>query len=81
MAAVAYDESMDRWLTGFAAAEQVMIAAAQILNLVKGDMIPAPADPRAPGWFDDSRALQLDHWLLDEARAGWAHTTTPSDEA
>lgn len=35
---IAYDGAKDQWLTGFAAAEQAVAAAAQILKLISGDM-------------------------------------------
>lgn len=80
MAAVSYDESTGQWLTGFAAAEQAIIAAAHVLTVVKGDKAPIHADRHACAWDEAARALQLAQRLLDEARAGRTHTTTPSDE-
>ncbi|MGH3623278.1 MAG: hypothetical protein ACRDQ5_16010 [Sciscionella sp.] len=78
---VAFDADKDQWLTGFAAAEQAVVAANQILKLISGGKIPAHADPRSPGWDEAARALKLAQQMLDEARAGRTHTTTPSDEA
>lgn len=78
---IAYDDAKDQWLTGFAAAEQAVVAANQILKLIRGDASPAHADPRSPGWDDAALALRLAQRLLDEPRAGRTHTTTPSDEA
>lgn len=80
MAGLAYDEATDQWLTGFAAAEQAIVAAAHVLSMVKGDTTPVHADRHAYGWDEASRALQLAQRLVDEARAGRTHTTTPSDE-
>lgn len=77
---IAFDNATEQWLTGFAAAEQAVAAAVQVLNLVKGAGNPAHADPSSPGWDDAARALQLAQRLLDEARAGQTHTTTPLDE-
>ncbi|MDT8913464.1 hypothetical protein [Amycolatopsis sp. PS_44_ISF1] len=78
---VAFDADKDQWRTGFAAAEQAVVAANQILKLVSSDSEPAHADPRAPGWDDAARTLKLAQQMLDEARAGRTHTTTPFDEA
>lgn len=78
---IAFDGVTDQWLTGFAAAEQAVVAANQILKLIRGETIPAHADPRSPGWDDAARALKRAQQMLDEARAGRTHTRTPSDEA
>ncbi|MGH3568730.1 MAG: hypothetical protein ACRDRH_22425 [Pseudonocardia sp.] len=75
---VAFDDDKEQWLTGFAAAEQAVVAANQILKLIRGDTIPAHADPRSPGWDDAARALKLAQQMLDEARAGRTHTTVRS---
>jgi hypothetical protein len=77
---IAFDNATEQWLTGFAAAEQAVTAAAQVLKLIKGDGNPAHADPGSPGWDDAARALQLAQRLLDEARTGRTHTMTPLDE-
>jgi hypothetical protein len=78
---IAFDGSTDQWLTGLAAAEQAVVAANEILKLIRGGTIPVHADARAPGWDEAARALKLAQQLLGEARAGRTRTTTPSDEA
>ncbi|MFI6030826.1 hypothetical protein [Amycolatopsis magusensis] len=80
LSGISFDQAADQWLTGYAAAEQAVIAANHILKLIRGDTIPAHADPDSPGWVDAARALRLAQQMLDEARAGRTHTTTPVDE-
>lgn len=47
---IVFDDATDQWLIGFAAAaEQAVVAANQILKLIRGDTIRAQADPRSPG--------------------------------
>lgn len=77
---LAYDEHADQWLTGYAAAEQAITAATQLLGLVKAGQVPAHADPRSPRWDDVTDALQLAQRLVEEARAGKTHTITPEEE-
>lgn len=74
---VAYDPTSDKWLTGYAAAEQAVTAAEFILKAVT----PAgmPAGPRTHGWDDGARALRLALRLIDEAIKGRIRTKIPGE--
>ncbi|WP_137815898.1 hypothetical protein [Gandjariella thermophila] len=81
LAELAFDEQADQWLSGYAAAEQAVTAATKLLDLVKAGPVPAHTDPRSPRWDDVTDALQRAQRLVEEARAGKTHTTTPVEES
>jgi hypothetical protein len=72
---ISFDSARDKWVTGYAAAEQAVAAADAILKSVTPTGMPA--GPQSGQWDKAAEALRLALRLVEEARTGRYRTLTP----